>query len=100
MVIVEPDFERRIDLPGAGPCPRPVDIDRNKADLSRLVSLRVYSFAAGVEIDGEAEEDEVYIVLMRGLARFAVFVAGAQVGDFALDTTGGARALYMPPHSA
>lgn len=99
MLIVAPDFARRIDLPGPGPCPRPVDIDRARADLTTLVSLRVYSFAAGNVIDGEAEEDEVYIVLMRGRADIAVDNDGKRVGVFPLGT-GGARAVYLPPHAA
>ena len=98
MLVVAPDFARRIDLPGAGPCPRPVDIDRSKAALERLVSLRVYSFASGVEIDGEAEGDEVFIVLMRGAADFAVDHGGARA-DFALRING-ERAIYMPPHAS
>lgn len=98
MLIVRPDFDRRIDLPGAGPCPRPVDIDGTKADLKQLVSLRVYSFAAGTAIDGEAEGDEVFIVLMRGAADFAVTAAGERQ-TFALREDG-ERVFYMPPGSA
>lgn len=100
MLIVRPDFDRRIDLPGAGPCPRPVDIDRSSTGFSNLVSLRVYSFASGVVIDGDAEEDEVFIVLMRGLADVAVSSDGAQAGVFTLRVEGGARAVYMPPHAS
>lgn len=99
MLVVAPDFDRRIDLPGAGPCPRPVDVDRRKAELKQLVSLRVYSFASGVEIDGEAEGDEVFIVLMRGAADFAIEQDGVRAGDFRLRMDG-ARAIYMPPHAS
>lgn len=98
MLIVKPDFQRRIDLPGAGPCPRPVDIDRTTAALTRLVSLRVYSFARGTAIDGEAEGDEVFIVLMRGAADFAVTAAGSTQAITLREDA--ARAFYMPPHSA
>lgn len=100
MLIVAPDFARRIDLPGAGPCPRPVEIDRNTAALDRLVSLRVYSFAQGTEIDGEAEDDAVFIVLMRGAAEFAITQDDALAGRFALDAAGGDRAVFMPPHAS
>lgn len=99
MLIVEPDFARRIDLPGNGPCPRPVDIDRGTTHFDKLLSLRVYSFASGAVIDGEAEEDEVFVVLMRGAAEVAVTEAGTRADPFALDTDGGSRAVYLPPHA-
>lgn len=100
MLIIHPDFARRIDLPGAGPCPRPVDIDRSRTGFSNLVSLRIYSFAAGVKIDGEAEDDEVFIVLMRGQADIVVSSGGGHVGDFPLAADGGPRAAYLPPEAS
>lgn len=99
MLIVEPDFSRRIDLPGNGPCPRPVDIDQGTTGFAKLVSLRIYSFAAGAVVDGEAEGDEVFIVLMRGAVAIGVTQQGKQVGPFSLDTEGGSRAVYLPPHA-
>lgn len=100
MLIVEPDFDRRIDLPNVGPCQRPIDIDRTKAPLSKLVSLRVYSFDRDVVIDGEAEGDEVFIVLMRGQAGIRTSGSDAAPQDFALGSDGGTRAIYLPPHHA
>lgn len=100
MLIIRPDFERRIDLPGAGPCPRPVDVDRSRTGFSDLVSLRVYSFARGAVIDGEAEGDEVFIVLMRGEADIAISQSDRQSSDFSLRRAGGARVVYMPPHAS
>jgi len=99
MLLIEPDFTRRIDLPGAGPCPRPVDIDQSVTGFADLVSFRVYAFAAGVTIHGEAEGDELFIVLMRGTIDLAVREGGEQVGVFSLDTGGESRAIYMPPGS-
>lgn len=99
MLIIPADFDRRIDLPGAGPCPRPVDIDRSRTGFGDLVSLRIYSFARGVVIDGEAEGDEVFIVLMRGAADIAISRSGRQLGAFSLQAEG-MRALYMPPHAS
>jgi hypothetical protein len=98
MLIVRPDFARRIDLPGAGPCPRPIDLDRHRAPLRNLVSLRVYSFARGIAIEGEAEGDEVFIALMRGAADFAIDRDSDASAIFALREDG-RRALYMPPHA-
>ena len=100
MLVVRPDFDHQIALPGAGLCPRPVDIDRSHTGFSELVSLRVYSFAGGVVIDGKAEEDEVFIVLLRG--RADLFVSGdeRQSGSFQLQRGSGSRAVYLPPHAS
>lgn len=100
MRIVSPDFDRRIELHGVGACPRPVDIDRGHHDFATLVSLRVYAFSAGMVIHGDAEEDEVYVVLMRGTAEVAVTQAGEQAGRWTLDSAGGPRAVYLPPSSS
>ena len=100
MLMIRPDYERRIDLPGAGPCPRPVDIDRSRTGFSNLVSLRVYSFNESLVIDGEAEADEVFIVLMRGQAEIVVSRDGREVGGFSLRREGGSRAVYMPPRAS
>ena len=96
MRIVEPDFARMIDLPGVGLCPRPVDIDQSVTGFSDLVSLRVYTFAPDMIINGEAEEDELFIVLLRGTVD--VDVAGAATKSFSLQTEGGPAAIYLPPH--
>lgn len=98
--IIHPDLQRRIDLPGVGPCARPVDIDRALTGFAKLVSLRVYAFDKGVVIDGEAEGDEVFIVLMRGRADVAVSSGGREAGSFSLQQAGGTRVVYMPPHAA
>ena len=100
MLFVHPDFDHQINLPGAGLCSRPVDIDRTHTGFSELVSLRIYSFAEGVVIDGQAEEDEVFIVLLRGRADVTVLVDGPPSDSFQLQRGGGSRAIYMPPHSS
>lgn len=90
------DFSRRIDLEGVGPAPRPVDIDQSKTGFSRLVSLRIYSFVPGPPILGEAEGDEVAIVVLNG--RCEIAVTGARAETFVLDASEGARAIYLPPN--
>jgi hypothetical protein len=100
MVIVHPDFARRIDLPGAGLCARPIDIDRSRTGFVDLVSLRVYSFVAGMVIDGLAEDDEVFIVAMDGKAAITVTPDGDQAEAFSLQRDDGSRAIYMPPRAA
>lgn len=87
------DFSRMIDLPGVGPCARPVDVDQTITGFSDLVSMRVYVFEPGPAIDGDAEDDEVYIVLLSGAARIEVTGAQNAVFDLAED---GIRAVYLP----
>lgn len=96
MLVIAPDFDNRIDLPGAGLCPRPVDIDQRVTGFSNLVSLRVYAFAEGLTIDGEAEDDELFIVLLLG--QVDVDVNQGRAGSYALRTDAGPRAVYLPPH--
>lgn len=90
------DFSRRIDLEGVGPTPRPVDIDQSKTGFSKLVSLRIYSFAPGQPILGEAEGDEVAIVVLNGRCELAA--TGTRNETFVLDDAHGARAIYLPPN--
>lgn len=100
MQVIAPDFARRIDLPGAGPCPRPVDIDQTVTGFKDLVSLRIYSFAPDVAIDGEAEGDELLIILMRGLIELTVTAGGGALSSFVLGEDRATRAIYMPPGSS
>ena len=95
MQVIEPDFDRTVDLPGVGPTPRPVDIDQSVTGFSDLVSLRIYDFADGTVIDGEAEADEVLVVLLAGAVTIAV--TGQHEAEFRLDADGD-WAVYLPPH--
>ncbi|WP_419807906.1 5-deoxy-glucuronate isomerase [Sphingomonas sp.] len=99
MMLFRSDFDRRIDLPGAGPCARPTDVDQGRTGFSDLVSLRVYSFVQGMEIDGEAEDDEVFIVLMRGEADL-VISSGSAMTEIPLRHDGGSHVIYMPPSAS
>lgn len=100
MQVIGPDFARRIDLPGAGPCPRPVDIDQAVTGFKELVSLRIYSFVRGLAIDGEAEGDELLIIPMRGEIELTVTAVGRTLGRFVLGDDWETRAIYMPPGSS
>ena len=66
MRLIEPDENRMIDLPGVGPCPRPVDIDQRLTGFRTLKSLRIYRFQTGPAIHGESEIDEVFILPLVG----------------------------------
>lgn len=94
MQVIPPDFDRTVDLPGVGPTPRPVDIDRSVTGFRDLVSLRVYDFADGTAIEGEAEDDEVLVTLLSGAV--AVEVWGGHEAAFRLDADGD-WAIYLPP---
>lgn len=84
-----------IDLPGVGPCPRPVDIDQSVTGFTRLKSLRAYRFAGDQLIEGESEEDEVLIVLLSG--RINLDISGRHR---LLQQMEPGAVLYMPPHHA
>lgn len=94
MLVIPPDFDRVIDLPGVGPCPRPVDIDQAVTGFADLVSLRIYDFRGGSVVLGEAEADEVLVVLLSGAASFGV--TGDHQAAFALEADGD-WAAYLPP---
>ena len=91
--LIEPDEGNLIDLPGVGPCPRPVDIDQSMTGFAKLKSLRVYRFAAGRTIEGESEGDEVYLTALSGAADLAI--GGRQ--PLAADLKPG-RIVYMTPN--
>ena len=97
MQIIAADETRMIDLPGVGPCPRPVDIDQSVTGFATLKSLRIYRFAPAVTIEGESEKDEVYVVPVGGAVRMQI--GGAHPLEATLSETGH-RALYMTPHHA
>ncbi|MBV8740679.1 MAG: 5-deoxy-glucuronate isomerase [Sinobacteraceae bacterium] len=67
MRLIRPDARRTISLPGvAQPVPRPVDIDNAQTGFRILRTLRIYRFQPGTQIEGHAEEDEVFIVVLQG----------------------------------
>lgn len=94
MLVIPPDHDRTVDLPGVGPTPRPVDVDQATTGFQDLVSFRIYDFADGTVIDGEAEGDEVLVTLLSGAV--SIEVTGPHEGAFRLDADGD-WALYLPP---
>ena len=100
MKVFPTDPTNLITLEGVGEVPRPTDIDPQKTGFNRLVSLRIYAFTAGQVIYGEAEGDEVIIVLLQG--DLTVKVTGQQTATRALSGRhtvfgGPAQAVYLPP---
>ena len=98
MKIIDKDDNRMIDLPGVGPCPRPVDIDERVTGFKTLKSLRIYRFQPGATIEGESENDEVFVVPVTG--RVSLAVSGAHPVTAEVSPEGPARALYMTPDHA
>ncbi len=101
-VHVRPDPARRIDLPGVGPVPRPLEVGHDVSGL-RDVSLRTYRFAAGNVIDGEAEDDEVLILVLSGLVAIDAVEAATgerrSWGPFGRSSpaAGSPEGIYLPP---
>lgn len=98
MQIIDADDTRMIDLPGVGPCPRPVDIDQRITGFKWLKSLRIYRFQTGPAIHGESEVDEVFIMALAGAFKMQILGAHPFLGQLAAE--GPLRALYMTPHHA
>lgn len=101
MRLVKADHGRRIEIHGVQePVSRPVDIDQSITGFHGLRSLRIYRVDAGSVIAGDAEEDEVFVVVLAGSLEFAV--SGAHPGHFELSAAGsapvGACVAYLPPH--
>lgn len=95
MKIIDADPARMIDLPGVGPCPRPVDIDQGVSGFHRLKSLRIYRFEPGPAIHGDSEVDEVFILPLAGA--FDMQITGPHALAARVSALGPTRALYMPP---
>jgi hypothetical protein len=108
MIQIKPDPSRRIDIPGVpAPVKRPVDIDQAITGFTSLRTLRIYEFDEGSVIEGHAEDDEVFIVVLAGAIELTMTVDGlvegsgpstlaAPVGS----SEGVACAAYLPPDAA
>ena len=100
MKLIKADHGRRIPIHGVPqPVSRPVDIDQAITGFRDLRSLRIYRFDEGAVIDGDAEQDEVFVVVLAGSVAFTV--SGTQPDHFELSAAGAvpARACvaYLPP---
>lgn len=107
MIIIKPDYDCRIEIAGIpDPVRRPVAIDQSRTGFFNLRSLRIYRFDAHSVVEGHAEEDEVFMVVMAGSVDLAIRDAGSPLdGDaFTLSAPwkGGdvACAAYLQPGSA
>lgn len=99
--VIAADAARRIHLHGVGEVARPVDIDSSVTGFRHLKSLRIYHFLPGQVINGEAEGDEVCIVLMKG--DITMEVQGRSTHTWHLQGrtnvfTAAPHVVYLPPH--
>ena len=106
MHLIKADHARRVELVGVpGPVPRPVDIDQTATSFKALRTLRIYRFAPPAVIEGHAEEDEVYIVVLTGSVDLVMRSenwpdSGASFRLAAAnDREAVACAAYLPPHA-
>jgi hypothetical protein len=107
MKLIKADHNRGLEIPGVpGLARRPVDIDRSRTGFANLHSLRIYRFDAQSVINGHAEEDEVFVVVLAGSVELSVSEADSAGGSrsFTLSAASSsyreACVAYLPPHSA
>ena len=103
--LLKPDHARRIELEGVGLAPRPVDIDQEQTGFRALRTLRIYCFEPPAVIRGHAEEDEVFIVVLKGAIGLTMRSegwsdSGAHFELREAEAAGAtACAAYLPPHA-
>ena len=106
MNLIKADHDRRIEIPGVpGLVRRPVDIDQSRTGFKALRTLRIYRFDADSVVNGHAEEDEVFIVVIAGSVELTMTSdnwANSQ-RHFKLaaasDSDKTPCAAYLPPHA-
>ena len=101
---IKANYDRYIELEGVGPVSRPVDIDQSLTGFASLRTLRIYRFEPGSVIDGHAEEDEVFIIVLSGSVELTMSVNSEEGTPVTLAAASSlpisACAAYLPPHGA
>ena len=104
--VLKADHAHSVTLDGVtGPVPRPVDIDQTRTGFRALRTLRIYQFASPAVVDGHAEHDEVYIVVLAGSIELVMRSEGWSGSGATLTLSapaGGKPALcaaYLPMHA-
>jgi hypothetical protein len=106
MVVLQANHDRGVELAGVpGRVPRPVDIDQAHTGFETLRTLRIYRFGPPHVIEGHAEEDEVYIIVLAGSVELVIRSEhwSSNTTRFALTAadhrTQVACAAYLPPRA-
>ncbi len=107
MRLIKAEHDRLIAIEGVpNPVKQPVSIDKSQTGFATLRSLRIYRFEADSVVDGHAEEDEVFMVVLAGTVELTLIdsnpadiprpIIVSAVGD----SPGHPCAAYLPPHAA
>ena len=106
MILLKADHDRKLEIPGVpGLVQRPVDIDQSQTGFKSLRTLRIYRFDPHSVINGHAEEDEVFIIALKGSIDLTMSTPHGQgtALHFTLaagsDSPHAACAAYLPPHA-
>ncbi len=104
MKLIKADHDRRLEIAGVpGPVRRPVDIDQSRTGFANLRTLRVYRFDAESVIDGHAEQDEVFIIVLSGSIELTMSLGSEEGSPVTLsavsDSDGFACVAYLPPQA-
>jgi hypothetical protein len=105
MIVIKANQDRTVNIPGvANPVPRPVDIDSSTTGFKSLRTLRIYRFNQGSVIEGHAEEDEVFVIVLAGAVELTIIVDPATESPVYLSAPSesgiAACAAYLPPQAA
>ncbi|GAC1507512.1 MAG: hypothetical protein NVS1B11_08980 [Terriglobales bacterium] len=105
MKLIKADHDRRLEIAGVpGLVRRPVDIDQSKTGFTNLRTLRIYRFDPESVIDGHAEEDEVFIIVLSGLIELTMTLGFEKGSPVILSSVGdsdsSACVAYLPPQAA
>jgi hypothetical protein len=118
MLLIKPDPDRRIHISGVpAPVRRPLDIDQSMTGFASLRTLRIYRFDQASVIEGHAEDDEVFIVVLAGSIELTMIPnssadssanssanSSADPTPVVMGAPGNADdaacAAYLPPHAA
>ena len=106
MKLIRADYERLLEIPGVPALVRrPVDVDARGTGFVDLRSLRIYRFDAHAVVNGHAEEDEVFLVVMTGSVKLKITWGEAEEASMERtlsapdEEQGNAFVAYLPPHS-
>lgn len=105
MKLIKADHDRRLEIAGVpGLVRRPVEIDQSKTGFANLRTLRIYRFDPESVIDGHAEEDEVFIIVLSGSIELTMSLGSEEGSPVILSAVGdsdsSACIAYLPPQAA
>jgi hypothetical protein len=97
MIVIAPDFDRLVDLPGLGAVPRPVAAGPDDTGFVALLAFRIDELPDTGAAEEATGEDEILIALLSGACELVV--TGLHDATFTLQADGD-WAVYLPPRHA